>query len=163
MFARTVSRPSLSSFHTIFKRIASPTYLRTAAMESQEHPPHHQRGHQRHYHVDPIRVHVKRSHKYKFNGTASYLYALRKYQFNPPYVPIQNFIDDRAEGKVFFNENTRLSVRKGHGKKEVGELPTSDIQNDSMYLCPVTIGEGPNAVTLNLDFDTGSSDLWGTP
>jgi len=65
------------------------------------------------------------------------------------------------EGNVFINEFARLSVKKGPHKKVVGELPTTDIQNDSMYLCPVTIGVAPNAVTVNLDFDTGSSDLWG--
>jgi hypothetical protein len=54
----------------------------------------------------------------------------------------------------------RLAV-KGANDKEIGELPTTDVQNDSMYLCPVTIGEGHHAVTVNLDFDTGSSDLWG--
>ena len=52
-------------------------------------------------------------------------------------------------------------VKTGPEKQQPGELSTEDIQNDSMYLCPVTIGEGPQAITLNLDFDTGSSDLWG--
>lgn len=35
-------------------------------------------------HFHAVRVHVKRSPKYVFNGRASYLYALRKYGFNPP-------------------------------------------------------------------------------
>lgn len=66
----------------------------------------------------------------------------------------------RKSGRVFYNQFQRLAVRDENGN-EIGEVPTSDIQNDTMYLCPVTIGSGASAVTLNLDFDTGSADLWG--
>jgi hypothetical protein len=75
--------------------------------------------------------------------------------------PLQTQLTDfRDSGSVFYNKFHRLAIRDENGN-EVGEVPTSDIQNDSMYLCPVIIGSGPNAVTLNLDFDTGSADLWG--
>lgn len=39
-----------------------------------------------------------------------------------------------------------------------GEVPAEDVQNDSQYLASVGIGNPSQ--TLNLDFDTGSSDLW---
>ncbi|KAK4695443.1 aspergillopepsin I, partial [Lecanoromycetidae sp. Uapishka_2] len=39
-----------------------------------------------------------------------------------------------------------------------GTVAADPEQYDSEYLCPVTIGT--SGVTLNLDFDTGSSDLW---
>jgi hypothetical protein len=41
-----------------------------------------------------------------------------------------------------------------------GTVAASPTQFDSEYLCPVKIGSP--AVTLNLDFDTGSSDLYVT-
>ncbi|EUC55791.1 aspartic peptidase [Rhizoctonia solani AG-3 Rhs1AP] len=37
-------------------------------------------------------------------------------------------------------------------------VPSQDIQNDTEYACPVTIGTPGE--TLTLDFDTGSADLW---
>ena len=40
--------------------------------------------------------------------------------------------------------------------QQTGSVVASPEQYDQAYLCPVTVG----ASTLNLDFDTGSSDLW---
>lgn len=37
-----------------------------------------------------------------------------------------------------------------------GKVTADDQQNDALYITPVTIGNQK----LNLDFDTGSSDLW---
>jgi hypothetical protein len=68
----------------------------------------------------------------------------------------------RSSGRVYFNDDMRLAVKRGPHREESGMLPTSDVQNDSMYLCPVTIGVGADAVTVDLDFDTGSADLWGS-
>jgi len=39
-----------------------------------------------------------------------------------------------------------------------GTVTANDIQNDAFYTCPVQIGTP--AQTLNLNFDSGSSDLW---
>ena len=41
---------------------------------------------------------------------------------------------------------------------EAGDVPAEDQQNDSQYLCHVTIGTPGQ--TFLLDFDTGSADLW---
>ncbi|KII84530.1 hypothetical protein PLICRDRAFT_179353 [Plicaturopsis crispa FD-325 SS-3] len=39
-----------------------------------------------------------------------------------------------------------------------GEVPADDVQNDLEYVVPVKVGTP--GVSLKLDFDTGSSDLW---
>lgn len=49
---------------------------------------------------------------------------------------------------------TRFHITVG----PAAEVPAQDVQNDLEYVVPVTIGTP--GVTLHLDFDTGSSDLW---
>ncbi|KAF2812043.1 aspartic proteinase precursor [Mytilinidion resinicola] len=52
----------------------------------------------------------------------------------------------------------RQLVKKDTTTGKPGLVGAQDQQNDSLYLCPVQIGTP--AQTVNLDFDTGSSDLW---
>ena len=62
-----------------------------------------------------------------------------------------------------FPEHISVAAKNDKAKKEqqqqqAGGVTASSIDYDEEYLCPVSIGSP--AVTLNLDFDTGSSDLW---
>lgn len=77
------------------------------------------------------------------SGFSAYARAARRYNFDAPTVV-------GRRGVVF-----RKSPQSGGSEAEV---PAVDVQNDLEYVVPVTIGTP--GVTLNLDFDTGSSDLW---
>ncbi|KZS88089.1 acid protease [Sistotremastrum niveocremeum HHB9708] len=76
------------------------------------------------------------------SGFAAYARAARKFNFDAPTV-----VGNR--GQVF-----RKTPSGGTGS----EVPAEDVQGDLEYVVPVTIGTP--GVTLDLDFDTGSSDLW---
>ncbi|KAL9013878.1 MAG: hypothetical protein Q9173_001455 [Seirophora scorigena] len=104
--------------------------------------------------------------KYKRSGPKSYVYLLNKYKFSPtkpgPYV-----LGGKVQQKGKFGIS-RLIGGKAHVQRVLqkksatdarpGDVPAEDQQNDSLYLCPVTIGTPGQ--TFNLDFDTGSADLW---
>ncbi|GJJ09856.1 hypothetical protein Clacol_004080 [Clathrus columnatus] len=97
------------------------------------------------------------------SGFAAYAKAISKYNIDTSVLVAHN-------GKVYKRRTAVnvVSLRKHHGRHHhhahpgdsdtVDEVPAKDIQGDTEYDVPVTIGTP--GVTLNLDFDTGSSDLW---
>ena len=118
---------------------------------------------------------------YTRDGTKSYVALLNKYQFTPtkpgPYY-VENTVQAQGRfgankiggGKARVHRVLRKKPRRckpPHGPyqrkpcdpKPAGEKVTSeDIQNDTEYLTPVTIGTPGK--TYRLVFDTGSADLW---
>lgn len=104
--------------------------------------------------------------RYQRSGTKSYVHMMRKYRFNPtkpgPYFlgktlhqTGRQYTDKPVGGRVHMQE---LLQKKSVDTEQAGEVPAEDVQNDAMYLAQV--GIGTPAQTLNLDFDTGSADLW---
>lgn len=87
--------------------------------------------------------------KYQRSGPKSYVFLLNKYKFSPtkpgPYI---------LGGKV----QQKVLQKRSAPNAQPGDVPAEDQQNDSEYLCPVTIGTPGQ--TFKLDFDTGSADLW---
>lgn len=74
------------------------------------------------------------------NGTAALLKAYKKFNLQPSELFSESFLSDI--GAVV--------------KRQDGSVPASPDTYNVEYLCPVTIG----GQTLNLDFDTGSADLY---
>lgn len=103
---------------------------------------------------------------YQKSGTKSYVHAMRKYGFTPtkpgPYTFVTTmqqtgrpYTDKPIGGRVHAR---RVLQKRSADGGQVGQIGADDVQNDAMYLAEVGIGSP--AQMLNLDFDTGSADLW---
>ncbi|RDW91243.1 hypothetical protein BP5796_02408 [Coleophoma crateriformis] len=111
------------------------------------------------------RVTVRPNSKYQRSGLKSYVYLLNKWGFEPtkpgPYVQMNKVEQTGAHGmyhKFGGKAFNRRVLAKKDSSGQTGEVSADDQQNDSEYLCEVSIGTP--AQTVLLDFDTGSSDLW---
>ena len=112
------------------------------------------------------RIKLIHNSNYKRSGSKSYVHLLRKYKFAPtldgPYQMTNQMhqqgkhgVDHKVGGKMRVQ---RVLTKKDTTSGQTGEVPAEDVQNDSEYLVPVTIGTPGQS--FKLDFDTGSADLW---
>jgi len=117
------------------------------------------------------RVKLIHNPKYQHSGLKSYVYLLRKYNFAPtlegPYF-VSNIVEQLGKPSLMNKFATHIGgharvkkhqlMKKDATSGQEGQVSAADQQNDSEYLCQVSIGTP--AQVLTLDFDTGSSDLW---
>lgn len=113
------------------------------------------------------RVPVKFNEKHTPNGTKSYVNLLARYGFQPtqpgPYGYINRMFQRGLAGSTVALGGRAHMEKVLARKSEVeggygGQVTADDLQNDSLYLGEVNVGTPPQKLELQLD--TGSSDLW---
>ena len=137
-------------------------------------------------HATPLqglhKVRMVRNPQYVPKGTGDLAGVCRKFEITPtlptPFTMIHTMVDNT--GQAFNNAGQAIAgvftpkgssatqtshprmvtrmVKKPDSTGKIGHVDATDIQNDSEYLAPVSIGTPQQ--TFNLNFDTGSSDLW---
>ncbi|KAG8740234.1 hypothetical protein FRC10_004574 [Ceratobasidium sp. 414] len=116
-------------------------------------------------------IHATRNTQYIRNGPKDYAKCIRKFKiggtwqtpffFDHESLCIRRYIHERlAADRLQLNIGGNVRVPDVNLDPYDGKtvVQANDIQNDTEYACPVTIGTP--GVTLILDFDTGSSDFW---
>lgn len=94
---------------------------------------------------------------FKPNGLQTYLQLVSKYGFRPTKPnPFANPVTKPTAIVEGISGGDRVVAVKG-GPRPV-RVPAKVVLYDLQYLCPVTVGT-PGKV-FNLNFDTGSADLW---
>ncbi|KAK1142592.1 hypothetical protein N8T08_007568 [Aspergillus melleus] len=102
---------------------------------------------------------------YRKSGIKSYAYLIRKYNIHPtrdgPYFIGRTihqtgrpFTSKPVGGRVRFHD----VMQKQFSERDLHQVDADDIQNESLYFVPASVGSPPQA--LNLVPDTASSDLW---
>ncbi|KAF2476872.1 acid protease [Lindgomyces ingoldianus] len=108
------------------------------------------------------RINAVPNPNYERVGMQSYASLLKKYDFAPTTEGPYQKTDQPEKGikKLLRKKSVEPSkhLARVNERGKPGAIKANEEQNDSMYLCPVQIGTPPQ--TLNLNFDTGSSDLW---
>jgi hypothetical protein len=110
--------------------------------------------------MEPIKIPLKTNPHYRKSGTKSYVHLMRKYRFNPTK---GGTLEQMGRPYTDQDVGGHAHIQQVLGKKvidsdRVGEVGTLDMQNDLMYLAEV--GIGTPAQIVQLDFNTGSADLW---
>ncbi|KAK5117588.1 hypothetical protein LTR62_005010 [Meristemomyces frigidus] len=108
--------------------------------------------------------------KHQRNGLKNYLGAISRFHFTPtvdgPYKMVAQ-MGSRGNAAIFKQTGKTIGgkarvhghvLAKTDASGQSGDVPATDVEQNSEYLCPVAIGTP--AQTLTLDFDTGSADLW---
>ncbi|KAG8702453.1 hypothetical protein FRC08_003478 [Ceratobasidium sp. 394] len=116
-------------------------------------------------------VRATRNTLYIRNGAKDYAKCIRKYKiggtwqtpffFDHKSSCLRRYIQQQlAANNLKLNTGGNVRVPDVNLDPDDGKtvVQANDIQNDTEYACPVTIGTP--GVTLILDFDTGSSDFW---